>query len=59
MFCCACCLNCVLIPTQSYDELAVSQVEVPSVPEGHVLVKIKAVGLNFVDLLYVGRYFSL
>lgn len=39
--------------SQNYDEIRVSEVPNPIQRDGEVLVRVKAAGLNFVDLLYV------
>ncbi len=49
----------MLILTQNYDEIEISEVRQPCPREGEVLVKIAAVGVNFVDLLYVSHYYSI
>lgn len=43
---------------QNYDELKVTELGHHDVPYGHALVQVKAVGLTFVDLLYVCKPFN-
>jgi NADPH:quinone reductase-like Zn-dependent oxidoreductase len=42
--------------TQDYDEIKVSDAPKPESKVGQVLVRISAVGISFVDLLYVSPF---